>query len=152
MNHPSTAREALLAEAIADVVQLLQSADDVCARLSSASAGLQQADANLREHLAAFESRMSVISETAKTFAVKHIAARADEAARRVIDAQTRAMTDAARVAFGAELGAMVQRLRPLPAPLRERQASLWEKWLVPAATAAASSAATYVLVTRCVA
>jgi hypothetical protein len=152
MSHPSTAREVLLTEAIADVVELLKSADEVCTRLATASAGLQQADANLREQLAAFEGRMTAIAETAKTFAVKHIATRADEAARRVIDVQTRAMTDAARVAFGAEAGAMLQRAQGPRVPPVEPPC-LWEQWLVHAATAAAASAVTYLVVAaRCIA
>ena len=48
--------------------------------------------------------------------AVKHILARTEEAARQSADLQSRAMADAARVAFGADLGATLQRLQSLHA------------------------------------
>ena len=45
---------------------------------------------------------------------MKHILTRTEEAARQSADLQSRAMADAARVAFGADLGATLQRLQSL--------------------------------------
>lgn len=82
------------------------------------------------------------MAENAKVQAVKHILARTDEAARRSIELQSRAMADAARVAFGADLGASLQRLQSL----QERRGRRWEQWLTHAAAAATASAATWTL------
>jgi hypothetical protein len=57
-------------------------------------------------------------------------------------------MADAARVAFGAEIGATLQRLQSALQPLIEQRGRRWEWWLTNAAAAASASAATWVLVT----
>ena len=57
-------------------------------------------------------------------------------------------MADAARVAFGAQLGATLQRLESALQPLIERRERPWERWLTHAAAAAAASAATWMLTT----
>jgi hypothetical protein len=74
---------------------------------------------------------------------VTHIAALTEEAARRSIDLQARAMTDAARVAFGAEVGASLQRLQSSIQRLLERPEPGWERWLTHAAATATGSAVT---------
>lgn len=53
-----------------------------------------------------------------------------------------RAMVDATRVAFDADLGAMLQRLQSL----QNRPAHRWEPWLTHVAAAATASAATWAL------
>ncbi|MEO8806656.1 MAG: hypothetical protein ABI433_11275 [Burkholderiaceae bacterium] len=75
---------------------------------------------------------------------MNHVLARTDEAARRSIDLQGRAMADAARVAFGGELGAALQRLQAALRPLIERQDRHWDRWLTHAAAAASASAVTW--------
>jgi hypothetical protein len=133
VNEPVGAREALLIEAIGEVVNLIDSVD----RLTP---GLREATREI--DLAGFESQVLALTEKAKVQAVKHILARTDEAARRSIEQQSRAMADAARVAFGADLGATMQRLQSL----QERPGRRWEQWLTHAAAAATASAATWAL------
>jgi hypothetical protein len=96
----------------------------------------------LRGSLAGFETQVLALVEKAKVQAVKHILARTDEAARQSIEQQSRAMADAARVAFGADLGATLQRLQSL----QKRPERRWEQWLTHAAAAATASAATWTL------
>jgi hypothetical protein len=98
--------------------------------------------------LAGFETQVLALTEKAKVQAVKHILARTDEAARRSVELQARAMADAARVAFGAKLGATLQRVESALQPLIERRERRWERWLTHAAAAATASAATWVLAT----
>lgn len=112
MSHPSTTREALIVEAIGDVAKLVQQVEAASASMNANAQALKAASTALRDELAGFERRMSSITGNAKVQTVKHIAARTDEAARRTIDEQSRAMADAARVAFGAEVGATMQRLQ----------------------------------------
>lgn len=146
MTPPTTAREALIAEAIGDVAKLLNRVEAVAPVLDDACEALLLASTTLREDLAGFERRMAAITENAKTQTAKHIAAQTDEAARRSIDQQSRAMADAARVAFGAELGATMQRLQTTLRPLLDRRERPWEGWLTHAAAAAAASVATWIL------
>lgn len=146
MSHPSTAREALIVEAIGDVAKLIQRVEAMAPALDETCEALLLTSTKLRDDLAGFERRMAAITEQAKTHTAKHIAARADEAARRSIDQQSQAIADAARVAFGAELGATMQRLQTVLRPLLERHEGPWEQWLTHAATAVGASAATLAL------
>jgi hypothetical protein len=146
MSDPTTAREALIAAAIGDVARLLDRVDAMAPTLDKACRALQLANTGLRQDLGEFERRMAAATERAKTEAARYIAARTDEAARRSIDQQSRAMADAARLAFGAELGATMQRLRATLQPLVEWQQRRWQTWLTHAAAAAAGSAVTWAL------
>lgn len=149
MSDRATAREALIAEAIGDVAKLLREVEAVAPALDETCQALLLANTSLRDELSGFERRMAAITENAKTVTAKHLAARADEAARRSIDQQSRAMADAARVAFGAELGATLQRLQATLQPLIERRVQRWghwETWLTHAAAAALAAGATWAL------
>ena len=143
MTAPATAREALIVETIGEVARLIEAVEALAPILKDSCQDLQRANTGLRTELAAFERRIAVIAENAKTQAVKHIVARADEAAGRSIDQQGRAMADAARVAFGAELGATMQRLQTMLQPLLEQHRTVWRRWLTHAAAAAAGSGTT---------
>ena len=142
MNEPVGAREALLIEAIGEMVNLIESVDRLTPELREASQEIDRAREGLRSSLAAFETQVLALTEKAKVVAVKHILARTDEAARQSADLQSRAMADAARVAFGADLGATLQRLQSL----QSRPGPRWEPWLTHAAAAATASAATWTL------
>lgn len=146
MTDPATAREALIVEVIGDVAKLLREVEAVAPALDETCQALLLANASLRDELSGFERRMAAITENAKTVTAKHLAARTDEAARRSIDQQSRAMADAARVAFGVELGATMQRLQASLHPLTERRGRRWEACLTHAAAAAVASSATWVL------
>lgn len=147
MTDPTTAREALIVEAVGEAARLIRQVQALAPVLDASCQALLQAHAGLRDTLAAFESRMLAITENAKTRTVQHLAARVDEAARRSIEQQSRAMADAARVAFGTELGATLQRLHATMQPLIERPKRHWEQWLTHLAAASAASAATWILV-----
>ena len=142
MNEPVGPREALLIEAIGEMVHLIDSVDRLTPELREASQEINRAREGLRSSLAAFETQVLALTEKAKVVAVKHVLARTEEAARQSADLQSRAMADAARVAFGAYLGATLQRLQSL----RTRPGPRWEPWLTHAAAAAAASAATWTL------
>lgn len=146
MTEPTTAREALIVEAIGDVARLIQDVEALSPALGETCRTLEQATTALREELARFEARMAAITEQAKAQTVKHLAARVDEASRHSIDQQSRAMADAARLAFGAEAGAAVQRLRAALQPLIEHQRRSLEQWLTHLVVAAVASAATLAL------
>jgi hypothetical protein len=149
MSGPSTAREALLIEALGDVAALLDRVEAVAPALDASRGALIQASTDLAGQVAAFESRMAAITENAKVQAVRHIARRTDEIARGSAETQTRAMEEAARMLFRTELGPALQRLAlPLQhlADLAQRGARPWQHWLTHAATAVGASALTWAL------
>jgi len=146
MNRPSSAREALIAEALGDVAQLLDRVETVVPALEAARQALMQAGLQLAGRLGAFEGRMAALTENAKTQAVQHIVRRTNELARQSLDAQTRAMSEAAQTLFRTEAGPALQRLAVPLQQLVERVDRPWVGWLTHAATAACASALTFVL------
>lgn len=152
MNHPSTAREALIAETIGEIAALVDRVEALTPALDASRLALVQTLAELSSQVVAFEHRMAATTENAKAQAVKHIARRTDEMARSSLEAQTRAMQEAARGVFRTEVGPALQRLiTPLQhltdlKNLKDKGARTWECWLTHAATAAVASALTWAL------
>ncbi|MGE0674512.1 MAG: hypothetical protein AB7O64_15790 [Methylibium sp.] len=144
MTHPSTTREALIAEALDDAAKLLRQVEALAPALDQSRQALADAHSGLAGQLAAFEAQVTALTERAKVQAVAHVLARTDEAARRSIELQARAMADAARVALGAELGATLQRLQAAAQPRSDAPPRRWEPWLTHAAAAATASAVTW--------
>jgi hypothetical protein len=142
MTQPSTTREALIVEALDEAAKLIRQVEALAPALDESRQALADAHSALAAQLAAFEREVAGLTEKAKVQAVKQILARSDEAAKRSIELQSRAMADAARVAFGSDLGAALQRLQAL----HERSGRRWEPWLTHAAAAATASAATWTL------
>ena len=147
MDRPGTAREALIAEAIGDVARLLDRAEALQPAMLEASQALVEAQAQLADQLTAFETHVAALTEKAKVQAVKHILVRTDEAARRSVDMQTRAMAEAAQTLFKAEIEPALRRLAMPLQRLVQKVDRPWEQWLTHAATAAVTSVATWVLV-----
>ena len=145
MSGPSTAREALIVEAIGEAATLIRQAEALAPVLGETCQALQQANRQLNDTLAGFEGRLTAITDNAKTRTVQYIAVRIDEAARRSIEQQRQAMADAARSAFDAEFGPTLQQLQSALLPLVQRQRRHWEDWLIPLAVAAAASTTTWI-------
>lgn len=142
MTHPNTTREVLIVEAIGEAAKLIRQVEALAPALDRSRQELADAHSRLSGQLAAFETQVLALTEKAKVVAVKHVLTRTEEAARQSADLQSRAMADAARVAFGADLGATLQRLQSL----HVRPGPRWEQWLTHAAAAATASAATWTL------
>lgn len=142
MTSPNTTREVLIVEALGEAARLIRQVEALAPALDRSRQELADAHSGLSGQLAAFETQVLALTEKAKVVAVKHVLARTEEAARQSADLQSRAMADAARVAFGADLGATLQRLQSL----HVRPGPRWEPWLTHAAAAATASAATWTL------
>lgn len=147
MSNPTAAREALIVEAIGEASSLIDAVSGLTPVVRDLEREIHQASAILRDNLAAFESRMAAITEGAKTKTVRYLAAHTEQAARRCADEQTRAMADAARVAFGAQVGSSVAQLRDLVQPLVDARQRRWEAWLTHTAAAMTAAAATWVVI-----
>jgi hypothetical protein len=143
---PSTVREALIVEVIGEVAALIDRVESVAPSMDTARQELVKSRMELASQAVAFENRMTAITENAKVQAVKHIARRTDEVARESVDMQTRAMEEAARALFRAEIGPALQRIVIPLQHLAARGARPWECWLTHAATAALASAVTWAL------
>lgn len=149
MSELTTAREALLAEAIGEVARLVERLEAVAPVMDASREALIRSGESIAGQVSSFEARMAGIAENAKVQAVKHIARRTDEVARSSLEAQTRAMEEAARMLFRTELGPALQRLAlPLQqlTDIARRGARPWQHWLTHAATAVAASALTLAL------
>ena len=139
---PNTTREVLIVEALGEAARLIRQVEALAPVLDESRQALADAHSGLVGQLAAFEAHVLALTEKSKVVAVKHILARTEEAARQSAELHSRAMADAARVAFGAEIGAALQRLKSL----HERLEQHWEPWLTHAATAVTASAGTLML------
>ncbi|HWH81304.1 MAG TPA: hypothetical protein VNU71_03615 [Burkholderiaceae bacterium] len=146
MKPQTTAREALIVEALGEAATLIRQVEALAPMLDQSRQALEDAHGRLVDQLAAFEGQVTVLTERAKVQAVKHIMMRTDEAARRSIGQQSRAMAEAARVAFSAELAPTLARLQSALQPLIRRADRRWEGWLTHVAAAATASAATWAL------
>ena len=142
MTHPSTTREVLIVEALGEAAKLIRQVEALAPALDESRQALADAHSGLAGQLAAFEAHVLSLTEKSKVVAVKHILAHTEEAARQATALHSRAMADAARVAFGAEVGAALQRLKAL----HERPEQRWELWLTHAAAAATACAGTLML------
>lgn len=142
MTHPNTTREVLIVEALGEAAKLIRQVEALAPALDRSRQALADAHSGLSGQLAAFETQVLALTEKAQVVAVKHILVQTEEAARQSADLQSRAMADAARVAFGADLGATLQRLQSL----HKRPGPRWEPLLTHAAAAATASAATWTL------
>lgn len=151
MSRSSTAREALIAEALGDISALVDRLEAAAAGLDANRQALADASAELARQTAASEQRMAALTENAKIQAVRHIARRTDEMTRTALDTQSQAMAHAAQALFRAEVVPALQRLTaPLQhsTDLADRGARPWVHWLTHAATAAVASALTLALAT----
>ncbi|MDP2264182.1 MAG: hypothetical protein Q8K24_13585 [Hydrogenophaga sp.] len=144
MSDLTTAREALMAEAIGDLGKLLDRVETLVPTLEARQLELVQASTDLAGQVNAYARRMEDITENMKSQAVKYMARRADELVRATVDTQTRAMDEAARTVFRNEVGPALQRMvKPLQdvSDLARRGGRPWEWWLLHVATAVLSSA-----------
>jgi hypothetical protein len=91
---------------------------------------------------------MSSVTQQATVRTVEHIVRHTGEAVRESIQAQTRTMYEAARLAFTAQLDSTLARFTTPLQQLARRVDPPWELWLTHAATVASSAAATWLVAT----
>ena len=149
MNPPLTGREALLIEAVGELVDVLDRVQTLVPTLDASRREVMAASAQLTNQLSAIEARMGALAEAAKTYALNHISQRTNQMTRQSIDEHLKAMDEAARGLFVKELGpalqALVQPLRQAQQTAR-RSALSWDTWMTHAATAAVTAVATWLV------
>lgn len=140
----SSAREALIAEALGDMASLLDRLEALKPALAAACEELRLAGEGLANKAEDAEGRVTAIAESATARAVRQIAQRADALVRSAGEAETRAMQAAARELLKAELGLILQRLAVvdrLTSTARHPRTAWWTH----AATAVASGLVTWI-------
>lgn len=140
MGDLTTAREALVAEALGEVAQVVDRLQAVVPAVDASREALIQANLALSDQLQSFEARTTALTENAKSVAIRHIARRTDELARSTAEAQVRAMQSAAHAMFRDELHPALQRLTR---SIQEQQTNRmrFESWLTHGAVAVLASA-----------
>lgn len=127
----TSAREALLVEAIGEVAALLNRVDALVPVLEARCAALIEASARLEANAAAADRHIATLTQASATHAVKHIARTTEEATRSAVAAQTRAMEETARELFKRELAPALQRFGQIAG-----NANRCARWLAYAGTA----------------
>lgn len=112
MGSPHTAREALIADALGEIAELLDRVEAVTGNLDAASEAATRACERLQAQAAALEPRMVQLAEHAKVHAVKHVAQRTRELMRDAADAERRSMAAFASALFHTELNPALHSLQ----------------------------------------
>ena len=147
MSEPSTAREALIVEALGSVASLLDRVESVSSSMEVGRLELANASARLDSRLKAFESGTASVAQTVQVKAIEHIIRRTGQATSDSIESQARAMSAAARLAFAGQVDSELARLTASLQRVIHRVDRPWDVWLTHAATAAVSAAVTWWIV-----
>jgi len=136
----TTAREALVAEALGEIAQVVDRLQAIVPAVDASREALTQASTALSDQLGSFQARTTALAENAKSVAIRHIAQRTDELARSTAEAQVRAMQGAAHAMFRDELNPALQQLTR---SIHEQQTNRmrFESWLTHGAVAVLASA-----------
>ena len=145
MSSPSSTREALVAELMGDMGQLLDRVEQVIQAQEAARQSVVQANTDLARQAGDLEARTVTFTEQAKIYLAHHVARRTDEVTRASLHAQTQAMADAARELFKTQVEPALHRLACVLQEQTLRQGHPWQRWWTHAATAAVASAATWI-------
>ena len=133
---------------VSDQGRLLDRAEALRPALIEASKALIDARTQLADRLFALDTHVIAMTERAKVVGVQHILAKSEEAARRSVEAQNRAMSDAAHTLFRTELTPALQHFTIPLQRLVQRLDRPRQQWWTHAATGAVASVATLVLMT----
>lgn len=147
MNGPSTAREALIVEALGEVALILDRIESLTSSIEAGRLALENASAGLDHRLKAFEGGTAALAHQVQARAIDHILRRTSKATSESIEEQTRAMSSAARLAFSTQVDANLARLNQSLHQALHRADRPWDIWLTHAATAAVSAAVTWWIV-----
>lgn len=144
MSEPTTAREALIVEALGEVALLLDRIESLTSSMEVGRLELANASAHLDSRLKAFEVGTASVAQQVQVEAIEHIIRRTGKATSDSIELQARAMNAAARLAFSAEVDSNLARLTHTLQRVLHRVERPWDLWLTHAATAAVSAAFTW--------
>lgn len=147
---PSTAREALIIEAIGEVARLIRQVEALAPDIQETCQALIRADVSLHDSLMGFEGRLAAISERVKTHAMQHLETKINECAQQVMLRLCGALAAAAQQAFNDQIGstvmrqqAVLQELQAILQALTRQRTERWIPWATHASAALLASALT---------
>jgi hypothetical protein len=141
VSRATTAREAVIAELIGDITELLDRMATLTPALNDSRLELADTAAGLAACIEPIKAHVSETVTQAQKAAVEHIARRTREMAFESYCAQTRAMEEAARRIFEEEVGPPLRKPAETLKVLVERtRRPQWETWATYAATGAVSA------------
>jgi len=141
MERSSTAREALVAELMGDMAQLLDRIDTLAPAMDNARREMTAAVHELTASVGPFKAHMGEIAEQTKKTSIQNIQGYTKYAAALLLETQTKAMTESARAMFDTEVGPPLRRLAwELEQLAKHVRRPWWEDWFTYGATAIASA------------
>jgi hypothetical protein len=145
----ASVREALIAEALGDFVKVLDRIDAAMPRLDQSCTRLEKTVTVLGGSIDPFQKRVADDAVKMQNKTVAKIGEDAKLIVRTLFDEETKAMTEAARAVFMAEV---IPPLRQLTTELQDAVHAAhhpWEGWFLHAATIFATAAVTAVVLDR---
>jgi hypothetical protein len=143
MSRSTTAREALVAELIGDVADLLNRVESLTTTMDKAREAMTGAKWALAASVEPFQHQMAAAVEQSKTIAVNDIKRETYEFAVISMQRQKEAMTECARVIVSQEVSPPVRELAETLRGLVHRADRPWRAWLTHGAAVFASAAGT---------
>jgi GTPase involved in cell partitioning and DNA repair len=150
MNRPSTAKEALIAEALGDMDLLLKRLEAVVPLVDGTRKTLIKSSEMISREIATFAPHMKEFTDYAKIQTAKQIDRSVVEVTQRAKEAQLQAMQEAAREMFRKEVDPVVRQvsaqLQQL-ARLAQSRKNPWMPWLTHGSAFMAGTALTWLVV-----
>jgi len=140
MNRSTTAREALIAELIGDVADLLKRVESLTTTTDRAREEMREACWMLDSRLGPFRHYLAAEVEQTKNIAVKTFIGQTNQIAAAEQVRQTHAMTLAARAIVDKEVEPPLRRFAATLKGLVDKADRPWEAWLIHAATVVTSA------------
>ncbi|WP_077033786.1 hypothetical protein [Pelomonas sp. KK5] len=134
MRSETSAREALIAELIGDLSQVLALAQTLIPAMAASRKDLMRVHAELTARLAAeltsFDARMLAMTERARRQTAAAIAESVGKTTQRTVEAQKLEIRETAQAVFGDQANLTLQRLAAATQRLAEQRRSLRDQWL----------------------
>ena len=134
MNRPTTAKEALLAEALGDIASLIERVEAVVPQVDESRKALILTGELLSRKIANIEPEMKEFTGRAKLETAKYIDRYLAEATTKARETQTKAMQDAALELFRKEFDPLVHRVVAHLQQLAQKQTTTWSALVTHAA------------------
>lgn len=138
---PTTAREALLAELIGEVAQLLSRAETLTQQMNTARQGLANAAVDVVTAAVKAQAQVTQLGGKVQRKVIEHVRHRTNEITRDAFSQQRSAMAESARTLFHDEVGPTLAKLTADLRAAIEKANHPWDGWLAHAATATFSAA-----------
>lgn len=150
MNRPSTAKEALIAEALGDMAALIERIEKLGPVMDISHRQLVQISKDLVREVSMFETRMTDFTFKAVDVAAKQIDQRTNEAATKILNTQIAVMKTAAHETFNKEFHSVVNQVvsqLEYLARLADPDQNRWRPWLTHGAAFVTGAALTWLVV-----